>query len=50
MFMLGLVAYRVDVENSKVAPLFLLVSQVRNTLTNDSEKYFRPYFGGNLKL
>lgn len=29
MFMLELVAYRVEVENSKAAPLFFLALQVR---------------------
>lgn len=50
MFMLELVAYRVEVENSKVAPLFFLALQVRYTLTNDYEKVFIPHFGGNLKF
>lgn len=42
MLLLELVAYRVEVENSKVAPLFFLALQARytSTLTNDYEKVF----------
>lgn len=50
MLLLELVAYRVEVENSKVAPLFFLALQVRYNLTNDYEKLSKALFWKQLKV